>query len=96
MLAFYVVGLLLTTAFFMWFIFDYYGGFNPLYVAVKKNSKDNLSPIFVFSVMLGMSLVLSIIGWPLVLVALIINLNKRYKETGKFKILVPKTPKVKV
>ena len=95
MLTFYVVGLIVTTVLFMWFVLDYYGGFKPILTAVKNNvgGTGSPSPLLVFSVMLGSSLLLSAVGWPLVMIMILINLNARYKTTGQLKILVPKVPK---
>lgn len=88
--AIFVIGVVVTTALYTWFTFNYYGGIRKLLSAFRVNVNLPSFPGLGFVALIaGFFFVFSLLAWPLILIFLVLTLAKRFNETGTFGIKVP-------
>lgn len=88
--AIFVIGIIVTTALYTWFNFNYFGGVSKVLTAFRTQTGiAHFSAVALFALIAGFWAVMSLLAWPLMLIFIALALGKRFNETGSFKIKVP-------
>jgi hypothetical protein len=80
-----VLGVLVSTALFFWYTLDYYNGFSNALAFIQTQVSYEVSPVMCMASISLCSIGVSLLAFPLVIIAILINLYVRFQKTGSIK-----------